>query len=45
MLDGLLYENLAEPGHKVHSEAEAQRAIETLISLIGLIVHDSNKPN
>gem|GEM_PF-7013196 len=45
MLHGFLYENLAEPGHKVHSDAEAQRAIETLISLIGLILNDGRKPD
>jgi AcrR family transcriptional regulator len=44
MLDGFLYECLAEPGHKIHSEAELDHAIETLISLIDLILHAGSKP-
>jgi AcrR family transcriptional regulator len=42
MLDGFLYENLAEPGHKVHDDAQADLAIETLISLIDIILHAGN---
>ncbi len=44
MLDGFLYECLAEPGHKVHSDAEFGHAIETLISLIDLILHADGRP-
>ena len=43
MLDGFLYECLAEPGHKVHSEAEFDHAIETLINLIDAILHAGAK--
>jgi AcrR family transcriptional regulator len=44
MLDGFLYECLAEPGHKIHGEAEFGHAIETLISLIDVILHAGNAP-
>jgi AcrR family transcriptional regulator len=44
MLDGFLYECLAEPGHKVHSEDEFDHAIETLISLIDVILQSSTAP-
>ncbi len=39
MLNGFLYECLAEPGHKQRSDAELGHAAETLISLIDLILH------
>jgi AcrR family transcriptional regulator len=39
MLRGFLYECLAEPGHKQHSEAELAHFAETLISVIDLILH------
>jgi AcrR family transcriptional regulator len=42
MLDGFLYECLAEPGHKVHSEDEFDHAIETLINLIDVILQSRN---
>lgn len=44
MLEGFLYECLAEPGHKVHSEAEFSHAIETLISLIDRILQSGKQP-
>jgi AcrR family transcriptional regulator len=44
MLNGFLYECLAEPGHKQHSDAELGHAAETLISLIDLILHAGQTP-
>ncbi len=43
MLDGFLYECLAEPGHKARSEDEFDHAIETLINLIDVILQSGTK--
>jgi AcrR family transcriptional regulator len=45
MLDGFLYECLAEPGHQARSDDEFGHAIETLISLIDVILHAGGTPN
>jgi AcrR family transcriptional regulator len=40
MLNGFLYECLAGPEHKISQDADLDRAVDTLISLITLVLED-----